>query len=109
MKREGVMKRRKMENKFNCWTCKYRGKVPGSAHICCNHPSVASVTDNPLLKAMGIFASVGRVSPIRVTPNELNIKGNPRGIENGWFNFPFNFDPVWLENCDGYVKKDEGK
>jgi len=35
---------------------------------------------------------------------KLNIKGNSHGIASGWFNFPYNFDPVWLENCDGYEK-----
>lgn len=34
----------------------------------------------------------------------LNIKADPTGIKKGWFNFPFNFDPVWLDNCDGFEK-----
>jgi hypothetical protein len=33
-----------------------------------------------------------------------NVKGAAHGIKKGWFNFPFNFDPVWLENCDGFEK-----
>ena len=31
--------------------------------------------------------------------------GDEHGIKNGWFNFPWNFDPIWLENCDGYEEK----
>ena len=27
--------------------------------------------------------------------------GYPHGIDNGWFTWPFNFDPCWLMRCDG--------
>jgi len=37
---------------------------------------------------------------------ELNIRGNPHGIKRGWFSWPYNFDPVWLENCDGFEEKE---
>jgi len=37
----------------------------------------------------------------------LNVKGHPHGIKNGWFIWPFNFDPVWLENCDGFTPKEK--
>jgi len=88
--------------KPDCYKCKYRGSVPGSAHICCEHPSLGKFNDDPIAKMLGIFASVGRVPPVMASSKNLNIKGNPHGIKNGWFNFPFNFDPVWLENCDGF-------
>jgi hypothetical protein len=26
-------------------------------------------------------------------------------MRNGWFCWPFNFDPVWLEACDGFKAK----
>ena len=58
-----------------CYECKYRGHIPGDAHSSCKR--------NPL----------------------PNVKGAEHGIKKGWFNFPFNFDPVWLESCDGYEKK----
>ena len=32
----------------------------------------------------------------------LNIRAAARGIAGGWFVWPVNFDPVWLENCDGF-------
>ena len=31
-----------------------------------------------------------------------SVSGNKHGIKNGWFQWPFNFDPVWLERCDGF-------
>ena len=94
----------KKKKKFDCYTCRYRGSVPGSAHSCCNHPSLKTLEDKPMLKLMATFASVRRVPPIVIASKELNIKAEPHGIRMGWFNFPFNFDPVWLLNCDGYEK-----
>jgi hypothetical protein len=34
-----------------------------------------------------------------------HIKGNNYGIRNGWFIWPYNYDPVWLESCDGFKRK----
>lgn len=68
------------KEKPDCYKCKYRGNIPGDAHKCCNHPGEKAST--------------------------LNIKGNPHGIKNGWFNWPYNFDPVWLEECDGFEPKE---
>jgi hypothetical protein len=30
------------------------------------------------------------------------VTGNSHGIRMGWFLWPANFDPVWLETCDGF-------
>lgn len=27
------------------------------------------------------------------------------GIKKGWFIWPFNFDPIWLINCNGFKEK----
>lgn len=35
----------------------------------------------------------------------LKIRANFHGIKNGWFVWPVNFDPVWLEHCDGFTAK----
>ena len=59
--------------------------------------------DNPLAQLMGIFAGVGRVAPIGFDTG-LKVKGNPHGIAHGWFNWPMNFDPVWLKECDGFTE-----
>jgi hypothetical protein len=32
------------------------------------------------------------------------VTGEKHGIKNGWFNWPFNFDPNWLTSCDGFKK-----
>jgi hypothetical protein len=61
---------------------------------------------SPLPEAMAILASVGRVPP-QILVGELGIRGNPHGIRKGWFNWPWNFDPVWLDNCDGFTPRGE--
>jgi len=93
-------------NKPNCYKCKYRESVPGSAHSSCIHP--ANKRDDPANEIMGMFASVGRVAPVK-GETTLNVKGDPHGIKSGWFNFPYNFDPCWLEECDGFTEKEESK
>lgn len=94
--------------KPDCHKCKWRRSVPGDAHISCKHPSLKKLYDSPELQLYAMFASVGRVSPISlINNNELNIKANQHGIDKGWFNFPFNFDTVWLISCDGYEEKND--
>ena len=90
--------------KSNCYKCIYRRRVPGDAHSSCKHPSVADVAGDPMSNIMAMFAGVGRGPPVQ-GKNDLNIKGNDHGIKSGWFNWPWNFDPTWLENCDGFEEK----
>lgn len=35
------------------------------------------------------------------------VKGDEYGIGKGWFLWPLNFDPVWLESCDGFSDNPE--
>jgi hypothetical protein len=93
-------------DKTNCYKCEYRGTVAGSCHSSCNHPSFAEVNNNPMAQIMGIFASVGRVPPIQAQVDGITVKGNSHGIRNGWFNHPFDFNPVWLEECTGFKAKE---
>jgi hypothetical protein len=79
-----------MENKFNCYKCKFRGSVPGDAHSCCRHPG----------NSTGMFDFLNTENAKNA--KKLNIKANSHGIRSGWFMWPVNFDPVWLENCDGF-------
>ena len=89
--------------KPNCYECKYRHSIPGDEHSCCRHPLLGDITDNPLAQLLGMLACVGRVSPMQIGIDKLGIKANYHGIKSGWFNYPFNFDPVWLEECKGFT------
>lgn len=81
------------EKKFNCYTCEYRGTIPGNCHSCCKYPGTST----------GMFDYFNHTNSSIAL--KLNIRGNPHGIMSGWFYWPINFDPVWLENCDGYKKQ----
>lgn len=74
----------KMKDKPNCYECQHREKVPGSCHSSCSHPSAVGTR--------GI--------------ETLGIKGNDYGIRNGWFVWPYDFDPTWLISCNGFTKKE---
>ncbi len=92
--------------KPNCYKCKYRGRVAGSAHSSCKHPSVGKT--DPMDKMIAILASVGRApAPSSDAAKELNITASAHGINSGWFSWPFNFDPMWLNTCDGFISKEE--
>jgi hypothetical protein len=90
--------------KPNCYDCIHRGDVPGSAHSSCRHPVNEKVHNDPLIGLLSIFGSVGRTAPI-MADTGLGVKGNPHGISHGWFNWPMNFDPTWLESCNGFTQK----
>jgi hypothetical protein len=68
-----------MENTNNptlCYSCKYRRPVSGDTHSAC---------------AYSFWGA--------------NVTADPHGISNGWFIYPWNFDPIWLRTCDGYETK----
>lgn len=95
-------------NKPNCYECVYRSNLAGSTHSKCMHPNNEPVLGNPVLSVVATFASVGRTLPVSFDTG-LNIKAKKHGVDKGWFNWPFNFDPVWLESCDGFEQKQEVK
>ena len=41
----------------------------------------------------------------RCANEKAKVKGALPGIRNGWFNWPYSFDPIWLVSCDGFEKK----
>ncbi len=98
------------KKKFDCYECKFRGGVAGSCHSSCKHPALEGADSEPLDELLAMFASVGRHTPVISEASEkLNIRANAHGVRSGWFNWPWNFDPVWLENCDGFEAKETEK
>lgn len=89
-----------------CYECKYRRPAPGSTHSKCEHPATKG-GDNKRAELLAILASVGRGGPaIGPGAEELAITADAHGLASGWFNWPFNFDPTWLGNCDGFTAKE---
>jgi hypothetical protein len=34
------------------------------------------------------------------------VQGHAHGVRMGWFDYPYNFDPIWIERpCSNYVEK----
>ncbi len=97
-----------MTEKPKCYGCKWRANLPGDAHSCCQHPAAQQALNNPLGQVLAVFASVQRTEPVQGEPTALiNVTGSQHGIRKGWFNWPWNFDPVWLETCDGFEARDD--
>ncbi|MFA7521060.1 hypothetical protein [Shewanella sp.] len=96
--------------KPDCYKCIYRGEVVGSAHSCCKHPNNKKLLDEPMAGLLGILSS-GRHMDLGLKSynNGLNVTGNEHGRKSGWFNYPLNFDPVWLETCDGFKREEVNK
>src|SRR3972149_3166222 len=38
---------------------------------------------------------------------DAQVIGYLHGYKHGWFDWPYNFDPVWLEFCDGFKGKED--
>jgi hypothetical protein len=75
----------KSVEKPNCYKCKYRSELVYSAHSECKHP-------------LAIYEARAQI----LGGTLLNVSGSPYGIRNGWFRYPFNFDPTWLKSCNGF-------
>ncbi len=88
------------KDKPNCYECKHRGEVAGSAHSKCLHPKTDVARENPMIEVAVILGT-----PIQADVG-LNVKGDEYGTSQGWFNWPYNFDPCWLESCDGFENKE---
>jgi hypothetical protein len=91
--------------KPKCYDCEYRKDVTGSAHSQCNHPAFQGT--NAALGLLATLRASRRGGPIEAPNKEITVKGNQHGIRNGWFMHPLNFDPVWLEECNGFKAKDQ--
>lgn len=90
-----------MQNKPDCYKCRWRHPCIGSAHSMCCHPDLAEQLEDSMAQLMAIFASVGRVAPTPSAPASMGIRAMQNGI-GVWFNFPHNFDPVWLTACNNF-------
>ena len=100
--------------KPNCYKCKYRGAIPGNAHSQCLHPLISHISQDPLMRVVGMLGSrgiaamgmnLGRDEILNPGKNPMGISGHEHGIRSGWFNWPINFDPSWLLTCNGFEEK----
>lgn len=94
--------------KPNCFQCIHRSKVISfeqdkSSHSCCNHPVTKSDLEDPYKNVLATLAYVGRVEPIvSESAKGLNIQINEQGFGKGHANWPWDYEPIYIENCDGF-------
>jgi hypothetical protein len=93
--------------KKKCSECIHEATIPGNCHSKCVHPELKDIWDHPLSELISISGkNFGIPFMLDITAG-FNIRYNSYGFNNGWFQWPFNFDPVWLENCDKFEEKNE--
>ena len=99
----------------NCYDCVHRGTVPGSVHSSCHHPVTQYTRTSPFMELATIVGKRGGPELVAIASafhegpdaamRALKIRAADQGIRNGWFVWPVNFDPVWLEQCEGFEHK----
>lgn len=97
-----------------CYDCVHRREVLGSAHSACAHPATERIRQTPFMQLAGVVGKRGgdQLTAMADAFGEgpaaaaaaLNIRAADLGVRHGWFVWPVNFDPTWLENCDGFTK-----
>ena len=101
--------------KCNCWDCKGKGEVVDSTHIKCliALQELEIDTEHPLNMLVLLLGGVS-IKPKDIDPKNgkviFEIKGKKvvvdlHGYKHGWASFPFNFDPVWIDECELYQPK----
>ncbi len=93
--------------KPDCYKCAWRRNVPGDCHSSCARPTLDIARTDPFNKLMAVLCSARNIPVSMGPPPELTVTGNTHGISQGWFNWPYNFDPRWLETCNGFTPKRE--
>ena len=92
----------------NCYKCKFRGTVPGSAHSSCKVIR-ETLSDESKVFELEMALSSHLVQMTDQNTGEHLVKLNEHGIKYGWANWPLNFDPIWVESCRFFLedKKEE--
>jgi hypothetical protein len=78
---------------MNCYECKHRRNLAGS----CNSTCAALPVKDQFGAAVVVMMTGGYAG---------KIQGHPHGVQNGWFNWPLDFDPTWVKGCYYFEKKD---
>lgn len=76
----------------NCSTCAFRESISGDCHSKCNYPRIPS-------KERVLISMLGMVNPDELnkfTHTNFNFTVPDHALQSGYFNFPENFDPVWI-------------
>ncbi len=78
----------------DCYKCKYRQSIPGDTHSKCMNESAIKLIINVLRGSIDINT-------------ELPLLINQHGLDNEWALWPFDFDPIWLSECQLFEEKEK--
>lgn len=79
----------------NCYECIHRRELVGDCHSSCAAPRASIAYLMVFAAGKSEFSS----------PEGVHIRASTHGVRSGWFMWPINFDPVWLQGCSEYVSK----
>lgn len=82
---------------MDCYSCKYHKNIPGDTHIECEHPMAQAHKMTALLALLN--TNKRYIEDIYAC---LGIKIDAAAYGSGYAMYPINFDPIWINNCDGY-------
>lgn len=77
----------------HCGNCKYKNNIPGDSHISCRYPLLAR--EDAIKISMMAFTNPSSYN--QILKENFGFTGSLHGIQSGWFMFPDNFDPTWIE------------
>lgn len=84
---------------MDCYSCKHRTNVCGSAHSACNaigtHPIFSDMTERQ--KSLLRFHSGMHKGQILESVGLIHI--DEYGFKSGWATWPINFDHTWISDC----------
>lgn len=90
---------------MDCYTCKHRRQVSGSAHSSCSHDVAETYKPIAFLVAA---RGRGNTHPL----GKVEVEGKPLfeldevGVRNGWALWPIDYDPTWVKHCLMYDQRD---
>lgn len=90
----------------DCYKCQFRHGVPGSAHSSCHGlRELAKDPNDPNVITVETLLATGKMK-MEVNGQPV-IKIDPHGKAKGWAMWPFDFDPIWLSECQLFKEKSE--
>ena len=90
----------------NCYECKYRGTVAGSAHSRCNVLK-DNCTDEGQVLSLEMGLAVGKFQLTNKETGEPLVNIDEYGVRSGWASWPIDFDPVWVKSCSFETPKEQ--
>ncbi len=85
-----------------CYGCIHRRPLPGSAHSRCAKGVELAGGSAAVAELFGLFGA-----GLDGLAAKHGVVGTDHAKLRGWFAWPFNFDPVWLEACALYESREQ--